>query len=350
MDTIDLRSDTVTHPTPAMREAMFNAKVGDDVYDEDPTIHELQDYAADLLGKEAALYLPTATMSNVAAALTHCARGDELIVSKKAHMFLYEQGGGAHLGGVAMYPLDLQFDGTLRLDEIEHAVRGDDPHFPRTALICLENTAHGAGGTAVSVEYTDKVGEIARRHGLKVHIDGARLFNAATALKVHPRELVRAADSVQLCLSKGLCAPLGSLLVGSKAFIKQAVRTRKVLGGGMRQAGVVAAAGLVALRDMRERLVEDHATAAQLAAALATIPGITVEPAHIRTNMVFFSIPENVNTAGFVAAMKARNVILRGGPHFRAVTHYYITPERVKTVIEAVREVLALQMRNAVHA
>jgi threonine aldolase len=344
MNTIDLRSDTVTHPTPAMREAMANALVGDDVYGDDPTVNELQAYAADLLGKEAALYMPTATMSNTAAALTHCRRGDEIILSKKAHMFVFEQSGAAQLGGISMYPLDIRFDGTMSLSEIEGAIRGDDPHFPRTALICLENTVHGAGATPITVEYTQQVGEIARRRGLKLHLDGARLFNAAAALKVQPRELAAPADSVQICLSKGLCAPLGSLLVGSRQFIAQALRTRKVLGGGMRQAGVVAAAGLIALRDMRERLVEDHQTAAQLAEGLATIEGITVEPVHMRTNFVLFSIPENVIVREFVEAMKARNVILRGGPRFRAVTHYWITPERVQYTIDAMREVLAQQM------
>ncbi len=341
MKTIDLRSDTVTYPTPAMREAMANAAVGDDVYGEDPTVNELQRYAADLLGKEAALYLPTATMSNVAATLTHCRRGEELIVSKKAHIFLFEQGGASQLGGVSMYPLDIQFDGTMPLADIEAAIRADDPHFPHTALICLENTVHGACGTPLTADYTNQVGEIARKHGLKLHIDGARLFHTAAALKVHPRELVAPADSVQLCLSKGLCAPVGSLLVGSKEFIARALRTRKVLGGGMRQAGVIAAAGLVALRDMRDRLVEDHATAQQLAEGLATIPGVKVEPAFMRTNMVYFSIPESINVTEFVSAMKARNVILRGGPHFRAVTHYWITPERVQIAVDAMREVMA---------
>ncbi len=340
MDTIDLRSDTVTHPTPAMREAMANAPVGDDVYGEDPTVNELQTYAADLLGKEAALYLPTATMSNVASALTHCQRGAEMIVGKKAHMFLYEQGGAAQLGGISMYPLGVQFDGTLKLDEIEAAIRADDPHFPRTALVCLENTSHGAGGTPLTPEYTEKVGELVRKHSLKLHIDGARLFNAAAALNVAPRDLVRHADSVQLCLSKGLAAPMGSLLVGSREFIARALRTRKVLGGGMRQAGIVAAAGLVALRDMRERLVEDHATAQMLADGLAAIPGVTVDPVAKRTNMVHFSIPAHIKADEFVQAMKARKVILRGGPHFRAVTHCWITPERVRYALDAMREVI----------
>jgi threonine aldolase len=341
MDTIDLRSDTVTHPTPAMRRAMAEARVGDDVYGEDPTIIELQEYAADLLGKEAALYMPTATMSNLAAALTHCARGDQLIVSKKAHMFMYEAGGSSVLGGISTYPLDVQYDGTLSLNEIEGAICEDDPHFPHTRLVCLENTVHGAGGTPITAEYTARVGDMAHRRGLVVHLDGARLFNAAAALSVEPRALAGPVDSVQLCLSKGLCAPLGSLLVGSREFVARALRVRKSLGGGMRQAGIVAAAGLIALRDMRARLIEDHHTAQMLADGLAQIDGVIVDPVHIRTNMVHFSIPASVNVAAFVASMKERNVILRGGPHFRAVTHYWITPERVTNAVRAVREVLS---------
>lgn len=341
METIDLRSDTVTHPTPAMRRAMAEARVGDDVYGEDPTIIELQEYAADLLGKEAALFMTSATMCNVAAALTHCARGDQLIVSKKGHMFVYEAGGASVLGGISVYPLDLQFDGTLRLDDIEDAICEDDPHFPHTRLVCLENTVHGAGGTPITAEYTVQVSELAHRYGLVVHLDGARLFNAAAALGVEPHALAAPADSVQLCLSKGLCAPMGAILAGSRAFIAQALRTRKVLGGGMRQGGVVAAAGLVALRDMRARLIEDHHTAQVLADGLAEIEGVTVDPVHIRTNMVYFSIPANVNVKAFVAGMKARNVILRGGPHFRLVTHYWITPERAEKAVQAVREVLS---------
>jgi threonine aldolase len=323
-----------------MRAAMANARVGDDVYGEDPTVIELQNYAADLLGKEAALYMPTATMSNVCAVLTHCARGDELIVSKKAHIFLYEQGGAAQLGGVNMYTIDPNFEGELPLVEISAAIRADDPHYPRTALICLENTAHGRGGTPITPKYMAEVADLAEVEGLKVHLDGARLFNAAAALNVHPRELAAGADTVQLCLSKGLCAPLGSLLLGPRDFINRALRVRKVLGGGMRQVGVVAAAGLVALRDMRDRLVEDHKTAQLLAEGLAAIPGIKVDPVHIRTNMVFFTIPEYVYADPFVEMLKERGVILRGGPHFRLVTHYWITPEKVMRALAAIRDVI----------
>jgi threonine aldolase len=241
-----------------------------------------------------------------------------------------------------MYPLDRLADGTMALHEIEAAVRGDDIHFPRTSLICLENTADGLPLTA---DYTQRVGEIARRRGLQLHLDGARLFNAVAALNVAPKDLAAPADSIQICLSKGLCAPLGALLVGTKDFIKLARRTRKVLGGGMRQTGIAAAAGMIALRDMRERLIEDHRNAARLAAGLSEIDGITVAPAELRTNMVFFSIPATVDNAAFVAAMRAQNVILRGGPNFRAVLHYWITPERVDTVLAAVRRCVARASR-----
>lgn len=322
----------------------MTARVGDDVYGDDPTINELQAYAADLLGKEAALFMPSATMSNVASTLTHCRRGDEIILSKRAHIFVYEQGGAAQLGGVSMNTLDIRFDGTLALEDIEAAIRGDDPHYPHTALVCLENTVHGRCGTPITAEYTAQVSELAHRHGLKLHLDGARLFNAAAALKVHPRELAAGADSIQLCLSKGLCAPMGSLLVGSREFIARATRTRKVLGGAMRQGGIVAAAGLIALRDMRDRLAEDHAVAAQLADGLSSIEGITIEPVHMRTNMVFFSLPPAVNPAEFVDALKAYNVILRVSKPMRLVTHYWITPERAQQAIAAMREVMAQQM------
>ncbi len=311
MDTIDLRSDTVTHPTPAMRKAMAEAEVGDDVYGEDPTVNALQEYAADLLGKEAALFVTSGTQGNVVACLTHCQRGDELIVGKQAHIFLHEAGAASVLGGISMNQLPVQPDGTLKLDEIEASI--------------------------ISGKYISQVAELAHRRDLMLHVDGARLFNAAAALNVHPRELVKDADSVQICLSKGLAAPVGSLVVGSRDFIKRALHIRKMLGGGMRQAGVIAAAGLIALRDMRDRLTEDHENAQLLAEGLATVDGITVHPIHHRTNMVLFSISDAINNTEFVQAMKAHNIILRGGPHFRAVTHYWITREHIQFTVDAVR-------------
>ena len=236
MDYIDLRRDTVSWPLPEMREAMANAPVGDDVYGEDPTINQLQQDAADMLGKEAGLFVSSGTQGNIVAALTHCGRGDEMILGREAHMFRYEAGASSGLGGIHPNILDVQPDGTLNLDAIKRSIRPDDQHFPRTKLICLENTQGTIGGIPITAEYTAQVGEIARANNLKLHIDGARIFNAATALNTPVKDLVAPADTVSFCLSKGLCAPIGSILVGSKDFIHEAHRTRKTLGGGMRQA------------------------------------------------------------------------------------------------------------------
>ena len=342
MDVIDLRSDTVTHPTPAMRAAMANAIVGDDVFGDDPTVNALQDYAAQLLGKEAALFVTSGTQGNVIACLTHCQRGEELIVGKEGHIFRWEVGAASALGGITMHQVAMQPNGEIKLEDIEAAIRNSaDVHHPITKLVCLENTQGGMGGVPLSADYVNRVADFVHARGLQLHIDGARLFNAAAALNVEPIELVRKADSVQICLSKGLCAPAGSLLLGTQDFINRARRIRKMLGGGMRQAGVIAATGLIALKEMRSRLREYHEHAEQLARGLAAIPGITVHPVHKRTNMVFFSVPARVESAKFVAAMKAKNILLIGGPRFRAVTHYWITPERVDEVITAVRDVVA---------
>jgi threonine aldolase len=338
VNVIDLRSDTVTHPTPQMREAMAQAVVGDDVFGDDPTVNALQDYAAELLGKEAALFVASGTQGNVIACLTHCQRGEELIVGKEGHIFRWEVGAASALGGITMHQVAMQANGEMKLEDIEAAIRNSaDVHHPITKLVCLENTQGGMGGVPLSPEYVNSVADFAHGRGLKLHIDGARLFNAATALNVEPIELVRKADSVQICLSKGLCAPAGSLLLGPREFIDRARRIRKMLGGGMRQAGVLAATGLIALRDMRTRLSEDHERAERLAQGLAAIQGITVHPVHQRTNMVFFSIPDRIEPTKFVAEMKSKNILLIGGPRFRAVTHYWISQERIDQVIGAVR-------------
>ncbi|HRE49071.1 MAG TPA: GntG family PLP-dependent aldolase, partial [Aggregatilineales bacterium] len=261
-----------------------------------------------------------------------------LIVGKSAHIFQWEAGGSSVLGGVSMSQVPVQPDGTLRLEDIQASLRdATNVHQPLTRLICLENTQGGVGGVPISAEYTQKVADFAHARGLKLHIDGARLFNAAAALNVHPRDLVKGADSIQICLSKGLAAPVGSLVVGSREFIQRAYRMRKLVGGAMRQVGVVAAAGLIALRDMRQRLDEDHVHAQLLAEALALAPGITVHPVHQRTNMVFFSIPETMDSAAFRAAMKAQGIILSGGPHFRLVTHVWITKDRALFAAAAIR-------------
>ena len=342
MRPIDLRSDTVTRPTPEMREAMARAEVGDDVYGEDPTVNRLEALAAERLDKEAALFVPSGTMGNLAALLAHCGRGDEAIIGDRQHTFLYEQGGMAALGGIMPHLLSNQPDGTLRLADIAAAVRGDDAHFPRTRLIALENTHNACHGVPLTPEYTAEVGALARCHGLRLHIDGARIFNAAAALNVDAHTLVAPADSVTFCLSKGLCAPVGSVLCGSAAFIAEARRARKVLGGGMRQAGILAAAGIVALERMTDRLREDHARAQMLAEGLAAIPGIEVAP--VFTNLVYFSLTaEGAQTAPEVAAALAERGVLigpRDARNFRAVTHYWIDDAAITRALAAMQDVL----------
>ena len=343
-EAIDLRSDTVTHPTPAMRRAMAEAEVGDDVYGEDPTVNKLEALAAEMLGKEAAVFVASGTMANVAAMMCHVQRGDEVILGAQSHMYLDEQGAIAALGQAQAVPILENPDGTLPLDSVEAAIRDDDPHYPITRLICIENTHNACGGQPLSVEYTQAVGALAKKNGLKFHIDGARFFNAAVALNVSPAALAGPADSVSFCLSKGLCAPVGSMVCGSGDFIARVRRARKVLGGAMRQAGIIAAAGIVALTSMVERLANDHEDAQQLAQGLAQIPGIVLDPAQVRTNMVYFDLVPDapLNALELTARLKERNILI--GPtaprRLRAVLHYWISPVQVEQTIAAVKEVL----------
>lgn len=343
MNIVDLRSDTVTKPTPAMWAAMANADVGDDVYGEDPTVNKLEAMAAERMDKEAALFVVSGTMGNLTALLTHCQRGDEAIIGDKSHTFLYEQGGMAALGGIMPHTVPNQMEGTLCLSDVRDAIRGDDDHFPRTRLICLENTSNTCNGIPLTPWYMARIADVAREHALKIHVDGARIFNAAVALGVDVRELVKDADSVTFCLSKGLCAPVGSVLCGSAEFIREARRARKVLGGGTRQAGVLAAAGVVALEQMTERLVEDHARAKRLAEGLAEMPAVMVEP--VFTNILYFSLaPQVTLTAADVAARLREYGILinpRSARTFRAVTHYWIDDEGIERTLAALREVLS---------
>lgn len=344
MTLIDLRSDTVTQPTPEMRAAMAQAAVGDDVYGEDPSINKLQAMAAEMLGKEAGLFVPTGTMGNLASILAHCNRGDEIILGNLAHTFLYEAGGIAALGGVHPHTLPNQADGTLAPEDILAAIRGDDAHLPPTRLITLENSHNRCGGAALTLAYTQQIGEIARKHGLILHLDGARIFNAAAALEIAPAELVAPVDSVTFCLSKGLSAPVGSVICGEAEFIRKAHRIRKQLGGGMRQAGILAAAGIVALETIVPRLKEDHLRAGDLAAGLAAIPGVRLDPGTPHTNMVYLTL-ENalpLDASQTAHLLKEKNILVGvvGDRRFRLVTHYWIDDEAVKQAVRAFQQVL----------
>ncbi len=344
MEYIDLRSDTVTHPTPAMREAMAKAEIGDDVYGEDPTINRLQEMAAELMGKERGLFVASGTMGNLSAVLAHCQRGDEVIVGNKAHTFLYEAGGISALGGIHSCQLPNHPDGSLALDDIEAAIRPDDPHDPITRLICLENTHNRCGGTYQTPEYVNQVSDFAHQRGLLVHLDGARIFNAAAAQNVSAKKLAEPVDSVTFCLSKGLCAPVGSVLCGSTDFIKKAHRLRKMLGGGMRQAGILAAAGIVALENMTGRLIEDHIRARNLAKGLKQIPGLSLDQDIPATNMVFLSLSPQVNTDANKIVGKLKDLGILAGDtgrrSFRLVLHYWIDDAGVEKAIAAFRSVL----------
>jgi len=341
---VDLRSDTVTKPTPEMRKAMAIAEVGDDVYGEDPTVNKLQEIAADMMGKEASLFVASGTMGNLAGVLAQCQRGDEVIVGNKAHIFLNEAGGISVLGGVHSHQLPNQPDGSLALEDIEAAIRMDDPHEPITRLICLENTHNRCGGTYQSPEYIKQVCDFAHQRGLFVHLDGARIFNAAVAQRIDVRALSAPVDSITFCLSKGLCAPVGSLLCGSQELIRKAHRMRKMLGGGMRQAGILAAAGIIALETMTTRLLEDHLRARKLSEGLKKIPGIVLENAIPATNMVFLSLEEDVkNNANKIAGNLEHQGILvdqTGNRSFRLVLHYWIDDAGVEKTITAFKSAI----------
>ena len=344
MEYIDLRSDTVTKPTPEMRKAMAKAEVGDDVYGDDPTVNRLQEMAAEMTGHEAGLFVSSGTMGNLSAVLAHCQRGDEVILGKEAHTFRYEAGGISVLGVVHSCQLPNQPDGTIALDDIEEAIRYDDPHQPITRLVTIENTQNRCGGKCLSVEYTNQVVEFAHERGLKVHLDGARVFNAAAGLGVPVKELTVPVDSVTFCLSKGLSAPVGSVLCGSKEFIEKAHRARKMLGGGMRQAGILAAAGIVALEKVAPRLGEDHVRARTLAEGLSENRGLVLDAGTPATNMIFMNLSDNVemSTAEVVEKLKENGVLIgvAGKRRFRLVTHYWIDDKGVEKTIAAFDAVL----------
>ncbi len=338
MPIVDLRSDTVTRPTAAMREAIARAEVGDDVFGDDPTVNALQERIAAMLGKEAALFVPTGTQSNLCALMSHCQRGDEYLVGQMAHTYRWEAGGGAVLGSIQPQPIAHQADGTLALGDIEAAIKPDDPHFARTRLLCLENTL---GGRLMPLDYLREATALARRHGLATHLDGARLFNAAVALggdaRANARTMADLFDSVSVCFSKGLGAPVGSALTGSKELIAQAKRVRKMAGGTMRQAGVLAAAALHALDHHVDRLADDHARARRLAEGLRGLPGVNV--AVPQTNMVFVDLPRE-RAAAAVAALRERGVLATGLYQLRLVTHLDVDDAGIDHAIAVLRDVL----------
>lgn len=329
---IDIRSDTVTRPNATMRRAMADAVVGDDVYGDDPTVIELQEIAAEMLGKEAALFVPSGTQSNLCALLSHCGRGDEYIVGQWAHTYRYEAGGAAVLGSIQPQPLDFLPDGTLDLDQVTGCIKPDDPHFAKTRLLCLENTQMGK---VLPLEYLAQARVVADQHHLRLHLDGARIFNAAIKLGVDVTEISRHFDSVSICLSKGLGAPVGSLLCGTAELINSAHRWRKMLGGAMRQSGIVAAAGLVAISGRGEHLQQDHENAQRLAQSLSEMDHFDIDLPTVQTNMVFARL-NSVSAPTIVEKMKNQGVLVSGSDDtLRLVTHRDLGNDDVDTVIAA---------------
>lgn len=339
--TVELRSDTFTQPTEAMRQAMADAEVGDDVWDEDPTIHRLQARAAEMVGKESALFVPSGTMGNLCALLSHTQPGDEVILELDSHIFQNEVAGGAVVGGLQLRPLDTA-DGRIQPEQVRRAIREPDIHEPRTGLLCLENTHNRKGGICLSARQTAAVCEVAHDAGFPVHLDGARVFNAAVALKVDVRDLTGPVDSVMFCLSKGLSAPVGSLLAGKEAFIERARRMRKMLGGGMRQAGVLAAAGLISLEQMVDRLADDHRNARRLAEGLQGLPGIDIDLAKVETNMVFGDCRPPLTARLFLERCREVGVLLdiASASRWRMVTHRGVSEDDIDYAIDAVRRAM----------
>ncbi|WP_433338053.1 low-specificity L-threonine aldolase [Spirillospora sp. CA-294931] len=341
---VELRSDTFTLPTPRMLDAMVRADLGDDVYGEDPTVARLETRSAELLGKEAGCFLPSGTMANLSAIMTHCARGSKVIVGEESDIYVYEAGGAGVCGGVVYHPVPNRPDGTMDLGAVEEVLRSDpdDPQFALPALLCLENPQNRCGGRVLPPSHLAEAASLAREHGVAVHLDGARIFNAALAAGTTAAELAAVADSVQFCLSKGLAAPVGSMLVGDRAVVSGVRRVRKMLGGGMRQAGVLAAAGLVALDEV-DRLADDHHNARRLAEGLAEIPGISVAPEKPETNMVYIRVAQELmGNEAFLSAAAARGVRMAelGHGRIRLVTHRGVDDQDVDHVLEVVRAIL----------
>lgn len=340
MKFIDLRSDTVTMPTDEMRQAMANAEVGDDVYGDDPTINKLEKLAAQIIGKESAIFVPSGTFGNQLAVLTHAKRGQEVIIGNNSHIVVHEVGGTAVIAGVQLRTLDT-INGTFDVQQVEAAIRSDDIHEPETGLICVEN-AHSSGAV-VKIDNLKQIKQIAQKHNIPVHMDGARIFNAATSLNVDVKEIASCADSVMFCLSKGLAAPVGSIVAGTEAFIKRARKNRKLLGGGMRQAGILAAAGIIALEKMSKRLGEDHENAKYLADELSKIDGINIKWDRLDIDMVFFTINNlKISSDELVSKLYAKNIKINGisEGEFRFVTHVGVSKQDIDYAISCLKEIL----------
>ena len=334
---MDFRSDTVTQPTQAMREAMLTAPVGDDVYGDDPTVNELEQYAAELAGFEAALFTTSGTQANLLGLMAHCDRGDEYLCGQQAHNYKYEAGGAAVLGSIQPQPIENNPDGTLPFDKLEAAIKPDDMHFARTRLLSLENTINGK---VLPLTYLAEARDFVNKHNLKLHLDGARVFNAAVALDVPVKEIAQYFDSMTICLSKGLSAPVGSLLLGSKEYIAKARRLRKMVGGGMRQAGILAAAGKLAITEQVLQLKQDHINAKTLAQGLAELSGFSVKPDLVQTNIVFAKLEPQVDIASIAEKLKQQDIIITPGNPIRFVTHKDISEQDVTRFLSTLKSLV----------
>ncbi|GGB48344.1 low-specificity L-threonine aldolase [Shewanella inventionis] len=334
---IDFRSDTVTKPTPAMRAAMAKAEVGDDVYGDDPTVNRLQDMAADMFGFDSALFVSSGTQANLLALMAHCERGDEYLCGQQAHNYKFEGGGAAVLGSIQPQPLPNQMDGSILLSDIEAAIKPDDIHFARTRLLSLENTI---GGKVLSQDYLAKAQTLAFNRGLKIHLDGARVANAAVAQGIAIADITQYFDSVSICLSKGLCAPIGSILLGDERLIAKAIRWRKMLGGGMRQAGIIAAAATLAITDQVERLADDHDNAKRLAMLLTQVDEIDVDVEQVQTNMVFAKLADNINPKRLADALFTKGILISASQQLRLVTHNDISKQDITTFVQQLKHAI----------
>ena len=342
---IDLRSDTVTMPSNEMKKIMFSSPLGDDVYGEDPSINKLENLAKTIFNKESALFVPSGTMANLISVLSHCDRGDEVLLGNKSHIFFYEAGGISAFGGVHSHQLNNNDDGTINLQDIKNGIRfNKDAHFPKTKLLCLENTHNICYGNPINSEYFVNVKEIIKKHNIKLHIDGARIFNAASALNTEVKKLTSEADSVSFCLSKGLSCPAGSVIVGNTNFIDKARRIRKALGGGMRQAGILASAGIYALKNLTQRLSDDHNNAQKLANELNNINGVKINLDYIKTNIIFFYLSDVVKLTDneFLNKLLEKNIKIdsKGNSRFRIVTHSNFNEKDIGTVVSAIKSII----------